>query len=146
MNKLRSLLLVCVLLTLPLSACAGLGAALHAVDSAVNDSSQALNVIQTTFNVYQASHPVSPEQRALFDKLLMSALLTLRTGSAAVAPLHDLDQKQYDAAFKDFRVAYAALRNYLVVQGITPGSVGLVGAGRTSDDFPEPAVLGLHVQ
>jgi hypothetical protein len=146
MKKLLPLFL-CLMLTLSVTACAGLGAVLRAVDTAVNDSGQALDIIQTTFNVYQSTHEVSPEQRAYFQKLIANAYLTLRTGSQAVAPLKDIDQKEYDAAFKDFKAAYVALRDYLVAEGITPAGVGLVGASQAGGDpFPAPAVIGLRVQ
>ncbi len=53
MKKLLSLLMVMALLFTS-AGCSQLGAVLHAVDSAVNDSNQALQFVQTTFNLYAA--------------------------------------------------------------------------------------------
>lgn len=143
MNKFLSLLFF---LLLSLTSCHALGPILSAVDGAVHDSGQALAIIETTYNVYQASHPVSPEEHLVFERLLASAEATLRAGTRAVQDLQDVNQGKFDAAFADFRVAYAALHDYLKQHGVSPIGAGLVGAGTPGgDDFPPPAVIGLRV-
>lgn len=143
MKKLLALLMVSAML-LTSAGCSQFGAVLHAVDSAVNDSNQALQFVQTTFNLYASTHKVTPEQEQSFGRLMANALSTLRTGTKAVQVGKDLDQKQYDSAFADFKIAYAALKDYLKAEGITPSSVGL--AGGANDSFPDPAVIGLRIQ
>lgn len=147
MKKLATLLLVAVMLASS-TGCSQLGSVLHAVDSAVNDSGQALSFIQATFNLYASQHAVTPAQQQEFGKLLANAELTLRTGTKAVTVAHDIDQQHYDAAFADFRIAYRALADYLVAEGITPSSAGLssIGAARGAAEYPDPAVIGLRVQ
>lgn len=132
-------------LALVVCSCHALGPVLSVLDRVVNDSGQALKIIETTYNVYQAQHPVTPEERAVFDRLLAQAYQTLRTGSRALADAHDVDQGKYDAAFEDFKIAYAALHGYLKEHGISPVGAGLVGAGRGGEDFTPPEVIGYRV-
>lgn len=142
MKKLLSLLLVVVSLT----SCHLLGPALSVVDSLVNDSAQVLKIVETTFNVYEADHAVSPEDRKTFQSLLSNAYLALNTATRALRGKDHLDQGEYDAAVADFTQAYANLKRFMGVKRVTPAGVGLVGSSLTADGFPEPALIGYHVQ
>jgi hypothetical protein len=130
-----------------LVACSALASALPFVDSALSETSQVLAFIDTAFDAYQSSHPVTPAERLEYDRLRGACYQALNTGTRAVADLHQIDQGQYDAAFKDFKTAYDALHVYLKAHGISPVGSGLVGAGtKGADDFPEPRVIGLKIQ
>lgn len=140
--------LVCAL-GFGISACAALGTALSVLDHAASDSEQVLKIIETTYNVYQTQHPSSAADNAEFQKLLANAYAYLNTGTRALADAHDVDQGKYDAAYADFKTAFADLTTYLKAHGITPASVGgpaIVGASQNGgQDFPTPEVIGLRV-
>lgn len=142
MNKFLSLLFF-LLCSLP--SCHALGPILSAMDGAIHDSGQALSIIESTYEIYQIQHPLSPEDRVVFERLLATARAELRLGTRALQDVKDVDQGKLDAAFADFRTAYSALHDYLKKQGISPIGAGLVGAGTAGgDDFPPPAVIGLR--
>lgn len=136
-----------LLIALCLCGCAAFAAALPYIDSAVSDTALVLKGIETTFDAYQTAHAVAPEDRAEYDRLLAAAYQTLTLGERAVADLHDIDQGQYDAAFKGFTVAFKDLTAFMASKGITPVGAGLVGAGTQGGDaFPVPRVIGLRVR
>lgn len=127
--------------------CSALPGILTAIDYAITDSDQALKIVETTFNLFNGDHPVSPEVKATFEKLLATAYSTLKTGAKIVHDGQAVDQGQYDAAFADFKVAFLALTDYLKSEGITPVGAGLVGVGPNGGkDFPEPAIIGLKLK
>jgi|HubBroStandDraft_2_1064218.scaffolds.fasta_scaffold253998_2 hypothetical protein len=135
---------LCVLL---LTGCAGLASALPTIQSALTDSSLVLSDIESVFEGYQATHPITPEVRAEYARLVATANQALLYGGRAVSDLGQVDQGKYDAAFADFRAAYAALTDFLTKQGVTPAGAGLVGSGAPSAPaFPVPRVIGLRIQ
>lgn len=139
--------LASLVLALGLIGCAALPSILNAIDHAVTDSAQALTIIETTYNVYQASHPVSAEDRATFEKLMATAYGALRAGSTATHDAQSADQGNYDAAFADFKTAFLAIKDYMKAHGISPIGEGMVGASQAdSDGFPVPAVIGLKIK
>lgn len=146
MNKLTTLL-ASLFLVFGLSGCAALPSILNAIDHAVTDSDEALKIIETTYNVYQASHPVSPEERGAFEKLMATAYGTLRAGSKLEHDVQSADQGNYDAAFADFKTAFLAIKDYMKAHGISPIGEGLVGVSQADvDGFPTPAVIGLKLK
>lgn len=144
MNKFYALL---ANLLFGLAACAALPAILNTIDHAVTDSDQALQLIETTFNVYQTEHAVSPADRAAFEKLMAAAYGTLKDGAAIEHDVKDVSQGNYDQAFADFKVAFAALKDYMKAHQMSPIGEGLIGARQAdADGFPTPAVIGLRIQ
>ena len=142
MNKFLALLFA--LLVLP--CCAAIASALPVINSALTDTTIVLRGIETAFDAYQATHPVTPVDRAKYDMLLASAYHDLQLGERAVADLGQVNQGQYDQAFGDFKQSFTALTDFLKEKGITPASSGLVGVGETgSDTFPTPRIIGLRV-
>lgn len=136
------------LLCLCLGGCAALGQALSVLDHAANDSEQVLKIIETTYNVYQTQHPVSAADNAEFERLLASAYATLNAGSRALGVAHDVDQSKYDAAYADFKRAYADLTAYLKAHQVSPvaaGVPGAIAASQSGEDFPTPQIIGLRV-
>jgi len=138
--------LVLLLALASLTGCTALANALPAIQSALTDTSLVLSGIDEVFSAYQATHPVTPEVRAEYSRLLTTANVYLVNGERAVSDLKQIDQGQYDAAFADFKTAFLALTDFLKAQGVTPAGVGLVGAGAAGDAFPVPRVIGLRVQ
>ena len=146
MNKFYALL-ARIFFVLGLAGCAALPAILNTIDHAVTDSDQALALIETTFNVYQTEHPVTPADRAAFEKLMATAYNTLKTGAKVVHDAQSADQGNYDAAFADFKVAFAAIKDYMKAHQISPIGEGMIGASQAdADGFPTPAVIGLKLK
>ncbi len=136
-----------LLFSLLLVSCAAIASALPLINSALTDTGIVLSTIETTFDAYQATHPVSPADRATYDLLLSNALRDLQLGERAVADIGQVNQGQYDQAFSDFRGSFVALTAFLKDKGITPIGSGLVGAGtKGGDTFPTPRVIGLRLQ
>ena len=146
MNKFYALL-ASLFLCLSVAACAALPAILNTIDHAVTDSNQALQLIETTFNVYQTEHAVSPADRVAFEKLMATAYGTLKTGSKLVHDAQSADQGNYDAAFADFKTAFLAIKDYMKAHQISPIGEGLIGSSQAdTDGFPTPAVIGLKIR
>lgn len=146
MNKFYALIAV-LLLASGIAACAALPAILNTIDHAVTDSDQALQLIETTFNVYQTEHAVSPADRAAFEKLMATAYGTLKAGAKLEHDAKDVSQGNYDQAFADFKVAFSALKDYMKAHQISPIGEGMIGASQAdADGFPTPAVIGLRIQ
>lgn len=136
-----------VLASVSVTGCAALPGILHTIDSAITDSDQALKIVETTFNLYEGDHPVSPAVKATFEKLLAEAYAKLKLGAQAVHDGQDMSQGKYDTAFADFKTAFLSLTSYLKSEGITPIGAGLIGVGPNGgQDFPEPAVIGLRIK
>ncbi len=146
MNKFYALL-ASLFLCLSIAGCAALPAILSTIDHAVTDSDQALQIIETTFNVYQTEHAVSPADRAAFEKLMANAYATLKTGAAIEHDVKSVSQGDYDQAFADFKTAFLAIKDYMKAHQISPIGEGLIGARQAdADGFPTPAVIGLRIQ
>ena len=150
MKKLWTLLSVLVLvLAIPtVTACgAALATALSTASTIIQDASQALSIIDVAFDAYQSQHPVSAEDRVKFQALLATAYQDLNIGTRAVSDGKEVSQGQFDDAFKDFKVAYAALHDFLKAHGVTPVGAGLVGVGVAGGtDFQEPKIFSAKVQ
>ena len=146
MNKLCALLFI-LIGALALPNCAALPSILSTIDHAVTDSDQALQIIETVFNLYQTDHTVSPADRASFEKLMATAYGTLKAGAIAEHDVQNVSQGNYDQAFADFKVAFAAIKDFLKARQISPVGQGLVGASQAdTDGFPVPLVIGLKIQ
>jgi hypothetical protein len=143
----KTLLGALCLFVLTLTGCSALSSAIPVIQSAVTDSSLVLNGIESVFDAYQVTHPVSPTDRAEYDQLLAAANQALLLGGRTVSDLKQVDQGQYDAAFADFAAAYQTLTAFLKTRGISPIGAGLVGVGTAgADAFPVPRVIGLRIQ
>ncbi len=128
-------------------ACAGLAPVLAAVTTAIQDSEQALSLIDLAFNAYQAQHPVSAEDRLKYQALLANAYQALNVGTRAVSDAGKIKQGDLDLAFRDFKTAYQALHGFLIARGITPVGSGLVGVGVAGGaDFQEPKIFSARVE
>ena len=135
-----------LLLALLLVGCAGFASALTFINTALSDAQEALALIDTAYNAYQETHTVSPADRAEFDKLYSNAMQDLNTGTRLVADAKQIDQGQFDAAFKDFKTDYVALTDYLKAHGITPIGSALPGASPSeAPAFPVPRILTLKI-
>ena len=139
-------LCVCLLLALSVPACAGLASALSVVSTAIADTNSALDLIDSTVAAYQLAHPFSTEDRSTYQTLLAHAYEALHRGSAVVAGANALNQGDVDQAFADFKQQYQDLTAWLKQKGITPKSVGMVGAGKDGEGFPEPLVIGVKIR
>lgn len=146
MNKFYALLFL-IFGSHSLCGCAALPSILNTIDHAVTDSDEALQIIETAFNVYQIDHPVSPADRATFEKLMANAYGTLKAGAIAEHDVSSVSQGNFDQAFADFKVAFAAIKDFMKARQISPIGQGLVGVSQADvDGFPVPLVIGLKIQ
>lgn len=146
MNKFYALLFI-LFGALYLPNCAALPSILNTIDHAVTDSSEALQIIEAAFNVYQAGHAVTPVDRATFETLLATAYGTLKTGAQIEHDAQSVSQGQYDQAFADFKTAFLAIKDFMKARQISPIGQGLVGASQADvDGFPTPLVIGLKIK
>lgn len=142
-----STLLIVLAALVAVPACAALTPVLAAVTTAIQDSEQALSIIDLAFNAYQAQHPVSAEDRVKYQSLLAAAYQTLNTGTRAVSDAGKINQGDLELAFKDFKSAYKTLHAFLIERGITPVGSGLVGVGVAGGaDFQEPKIFSARAE
>jgi hypothetical protein len=126
----------------------GVASTLAQVANVVNDAGQVLQIAELAYQQYSRLANPPPEQQAQFQGLLSNAWRALNAANAGVRGSQSLSQHEYDAAFAEFRKAYAELHAFLVQQGITgapspePGKVGAAGMA----DLPEPAALTFRVE
>lgn len=142
----KFLALLSLSLLVMVGGCAALGPALSVLDHVANDSESVLKIIETTYNVYETQHPVSPEDNLAFQKILASAYADLNAGTRALSTAHEVDQGQYDAAYADFKKDFADLEAFLKAHHISPIGTGIIGDSQNGgQDFPAPAVIGFRI-
>lgn len=126
---------------------AALAAVINTATTVIQDASQSLSLIDVAIEAYQTQHPVSAEERVKYEALLANAYQALNTGTRAVSDTKQVSQGQFDDAFKDFKVAYVALHDYLKAKGVTPVGAGFVGVGVAGGaDFQEPKIFTAKVE
>ena len=115
-----------------------------AIVSVVTDSFAVLNIVERGINTW-FRHKPDPEAEAVATDLLNKAAGALRVASAATRGAESLTQEEYDAAFLEFREAYAELHSFLKSEGILKGNKLGFGPGY-EEEIPQPAALDFKVQ
>lgn len=141
----RYLVAAIVLLLVPVS-CASILPALPKIVSVLSDASAVLQIVDTAAQEFFRTHPdIPPETRARYVDLYSKTVSSLNGANHALRGVQDVDQEQYDAAFKEFRAAYADLSVFLKDEGIMTGS-GLKASPEGGEiDLPEPLALTYRV-
>lgn len=141
----RKILAFCTALALGTSGCAAFVSALPKVIAAVTDALQVVDAIEDFVKTYFQIKPNGPLEMkvdAAIKRTKQALNLALRTTNGA----DKLSQDQIDAAFAEFRAAYAELLNLVEPLGVhqkgeilraSPDGGGLV--------VPEPMALKLKV-
>ena len=110
-----------VLLTLAggLPACATIVPMLPKLVAVVTDAMATLTVIDSAVDGWLDQHPnVDPKLRRDYEAAYTRCVTALNAANHALAGAEKLDQQDIDAAFAEFRAAYLALRDLLVMQGV----------------------------
>ncbi len=141
-NKPSVRFLVPVALVLLLSVgCSSLLPAVIDVMRGVSDATQILGAIEAAERVWFASHPAADVQ-AKIDQAIAATHLALATAMRATQGVKDLTDDQWDAAFLDFRQAYAGLQVLLKEAGILhDGGKIAVARGGIEVVIPQPIAM-----
>lgn len=119
MKLVYALMLACVLVT---TSCAAALSLLPDVVAAVTDGMQIIEAIERFCNLYFIKHPDPHAEMAVGDAIAKArdALnVALRTAQGA----KELNDKQVDAAFEDFKQAYIALLGLVRSYGVTEATM-----------------------
>jgi hypothetical protein len=137
----------CVLaLILPISGCAALIPLIPQIVSVVTDALCVLGIIDKAVAEYWRTHPATdPVVVAKYNELYQKALAALNAAQKSLRGATELDQKEYDKAFADFKAAYAELQQLLRKQGVMQGNYLSVGAGQAPVYIPDPEAITFQV-
>jgi len=140
LHKLTPLLLtILAAFALPIatSGCAALGAAVPVLAQVATVATNAVSVLDAVEDASDAFFAVRPDatKQAAVDRAIADCRLAIAAATATAQGAKDLDAKQADAAFDQFRSAYKNLALLLDDVGITKG--GKFG-GPTGAPLPEP--------
>jgi hypothetical protein len=118
---------------------------LTTIAAVIHNARIVLDIIDGGAQEWFRTHPETPEKvRAEYAKLHQKALLALDVAAQSVSGATDLSQKEYDAAFAEFKQAYINLVDLLHRQSIA--SDNLMGASDGSTFvIPEPMALSFKV-
>ncbi len=112
------------------------------VIAAVTDGTQLLDAIDIFINAYFVSHP-NPTEQAKCAAAMAKCRAALNTALRAAQAATALDQGQVDAAFADFKDAYASLLVLVQPYGVVPTHAGNFAASPGTLQVPEPIALHL---
>lgn len=138
---------ICISLTVPvMTGCAAAIPVLTQIAAVVTDAFVVLQIIDRAATEWFQLHPhVPPEVRAEFERVYQKALLALNAAQRAIAGSTELSQREYEAAFADFKQAYYELLQLLQREGIARADrTVLVGTSQTV--LPEPLALTYQVE
>ena len=139
LKKLTPLLLALLsLFAVPLatSGCAALSAAVPVLAQVANVATNAVSVIDAVEGASDAFFAVKPDvaKQAEVDRAIADCRLAIAAATATAQGAKDLDGKQADAAFDQFREAYAKLESLV-------SDLGMFKNGKFSSGAPLPEPL-----
>lgn len=124
------------------SGCAAVLPAIPTVVSVITDAIAILNIIDNAVQTYFATHPATPEKvKTAYASAYRKAMSSLNAANHALTGVEDLDQKQYDAAFAEFQLAYRELLDLLSKEGLMREGNQLRVSFDETVQLPEPAAL-----
>lgn len=144
-RKQTFLALLCATIGLGFSlpSCAPVIAALPQVVAVITDAIATLSVIDKAVEQWMDAHPsIDPAKRARYREAYTRCVNALNAANHALAGVEKLDQSQVDAAFAEFKTAYYALRDLLVIEGVARADAqGRLSVGDDAVVLPEPEAL-----
>lgn len=144
-RKRTYLALLCATIGLGFSlpSCAPIMAALPQVVAVITDAMATLTVIDQAVEQWLDAHPnVDPAKRAKYREAYTRCVSALNAANHALAGVEKLDQSQVDVAFAEFKTAYYALRDLLVIEGVARADTqGRLTVGTDAVLLPEPEAL-----
>jgi hypothetical protein len=138
------LLVAILLLGLSAPACAVLPM-LPKIVAVVTDAIATMQVIDSAVERWMDAHPnLDPKVRARYRAAYERCVTALNAANHALAGVEKIDQQDIDTAFAEFRAAYIALRDLLVVEGIARADdTGSLTVSAASDliSLPTPEAM-----
>ncbi len=112
----------------------------------VADAIATLQVIDSAVERWMDEHPnLDPKVRAKYRAAYERCVTALNAANHALSGAKHLEQSDIDAAFAEFREAYIAMRDLLVVQGIAKadatGKLSLSADGSDAIELPTPEAM-----
>lgn len=141
----KLLLAICLVVAAPAATgCAAVAAALPVLTAVVTDAFAVLSVIDGAARHWFTLHPNKEVERHYLE-VYTKTIKALNAANHALAGAKNLDQDQYDAAFAEFRDAYAELMELLERHGISEQQKLKLSDGSTVH-LPEPLALTHRVE
>ncbi len=143
MNAIRRMFSICaltILLVTALPSCAAFASALPGIIAAILDGAQVLDAIERFVNAYFIEHP-DPAAQAKVTSAMVKCRSALNIALRSAHGAKDLDEKQVDKAFDDFKAAYIELIGLCKPYGVRPVSTGRLAASPGVLEVPEPVVF-----
>lgn len=119
--------------------------ALPIIAAVLADASQTLEIIDATVREWQRRTNPPAELMARYDRARRGAYAALSSATRTVRGVEDLDQEQYDAAFYEFRKAYAELERFMAESGAANGGA-LKASGGPPEPLPKPLALTTKIE
>jgi hypothetical protein len=136
-------ILLCLVFGAP--ACATILPMLPKLVAVVTDAMATLTIIDGAVDQWIDQHPnVDPKLRAKYEAAYARCVAALNAANHALAGAEKLDQQDIDAAFAEFRAAYLAMRDLLVMEGVAvagPQDELSVGVATGAIVLPVPEAL-----
>jgi hypothetical protein len=146
-KSIRSLF-VATTLALSLTTLVGCAAVLPLIPkivSVITDAVLILDTIDTTVQEVFRQNPDIPDRtRAKYTIVMTKAQQALNSAQHTLQGTQDLDQKQYDAAFAEFKQAYTELLALLEKEGLMQNN--MLGSGEGAVQIPQPEALTYKVE
>jgi hypothetical protein len=137
-------LLATIVLALSLFGCGAIMQALPVVAGVLSDASQTLEVIDVAVQEWIRTTNPPEQHRIKYAKIKQNAHRALSTATHTVQGASDLDQKQYDAAFAEFKQAFGEMKSFLEDTGAMGG--GALSASGEAAEIPEPLALTAKIE
>jgi hypothetical protein len=146
----RFVALLVAALGLATAACAPVIGALPQIVAVITNASATLQLIDSAVRAWLDRHPgTNPALRERYRGAYERCLSALDAATHALSGADKLDQQEVDAAFAEFKLAYLALRDMLVLERVAaPAADGQLTVELGVGDrvvLAEPDVLWLQV-
>lgn len=139
-------LIILFVLALSLVGCAAVVKALPVIASVIADAHQTMDIIDVAAQEWVRTTNPPDEHRRKYAELRSATLRSLNIANRAVTGAQDIDQKQYDAAFQEFKAAFAELKAFLQERGVMNAGALKSSADGTPEPVPEPLALTHQVE
>lgn len=143
----RKIVSVAALVICPfaLPGCAAAIQAIPVIQSVVTDAARVLTIIDIAVREFFRTHDTPGDIKARYAELMSRTHVALNASQKLLRGVQDIDQKQYDAAFVEFREAYKELVGLLRDEGLMRGNKLAGRDGADPVEVPEPEAMTLQV-
>ncbi len=132
-------LITLFVLALSLTGCAAVMKALPTIAAVISDAQQTLEIVDVGVQEWIRRTDPPEEQRARYAKIRQNAYRALSLATRGVRGIQDMDQEQYDTAFKEFRESYGEMKDFLDETGAMRS--GALSSSGEAEALPEPLAM-----